>query len=87
MKSVIVTYKDNKYQLEPAGENLIQVLDLLHINLYKEKTVETNQWLKQISRGEMTPGEAVSRETDELRKNIFNNTQVIPAPVSTHELP
>jgi len=87
IKYVYISIKDNKYQLEPAGENLIQVLDRLHINLYKEKTVETNQWLKQISRGEMTPTEAVSREAEELKRNILNNTEVIPAPVSTHELP
>lgn len=82
-----ISIKDNKYQLEPDGENLIQVLDRLHINLYKEKTVETNQWLKQISRGEMTPSEAVAREAEELRKNILNNNEVIPAPQTSGELP
>ena len=82
-----ISIKDNKYQLEPAGENLVQVLDRLHINLYKEKTVETNQWLKQISRGEMTPTEAVAREAQELRKNIINNSEVIPAPLTQGDLP
>ena len=87
IKYKYISIKDNKYFLEPAGENLVQVLDRLHVNLYKDKTVETNQWLKQISRGEMTPGEAVAREAEELRKNIINNNEVIPAPQSQRELP
>ena len=87
VKYKYISIKDNKYQLEPDGENLIQVLDRLHINLYKEKTVETNQWLKQISRGEMTPAEAVAHEAEELRKNIINNNEVIPAPQASGELP
>lgn len=82
-----ISIKNNKYQLEPAGEKLIQVLDRLKINLYKEKTVETNQWLKQISRGELTPAEAVAMEAKELRKNILNNTEVIPAPITNRDLP
>lgn len=80
VKYQYISISNNKYQLEPDGEKLIQVLDRLHINLYKEKTVETNQWLKQISRGEMTPTEAVAREAEELKKNILNNREVIPAP-------
>jgi len=82
-----ISIKDNKYELEPAGENLVLVLDRLHVNLYKEKTVETNQWLKQISRGEMTPGEAVALEAEELRKNMQNNKEVIPAPNPQKQLP
>ena len=82
-----ISIKNNKYQLEMAGEKLIQVLDRLQINLYKEKTVETNQWLKQISRGEMTPEEAVALEAKELRKNIVNNKEVIPAPITERLLP
>jgi len=87
VKYKYISIKDNKYQLEPAGENLIGVLDRLHINLYKEKTVETNQWLKKISRGEMTPTEAVLLEAEELRKNIVNNREVIPAPITQNKLP
>ena len=87
VKYAYISIKDNKYQLEPAGESLIQVLNRLHINLYKEKTVETNQWLKQISRGEITPAEAVALEAEELRKNITNNREVIPVPITTRELP
>ena len=87
IKYKYISIKNNKYQLEPAGENLIQVLDRLKINLYKEKTVETNQWLKQISRGELTPAEAVAMEAKELRNNILNNKEVIPAPITSRALP
>lgn len=58
------------YTITELGKKFIHLLDQLEINLYKDKTVEMNQWLIAVNQGEMTVDECVERCSSELRKII-----------------
>lgn len=65
-----ISEKDTIYSIEPKGVLLIKVLDQLHINLYKERTVTFSQQLKKVGRGEMEVKDVVSQAKEELEHII-----------------
>ncbi|HHD2783182.1 TPA: DNA topoisomerase [Clostridium perfringens] len=60
--------------IEPKGIKLIEILDKLNIDLYKEKTVEFSKILKKVYKDEMKIDAAIEIFSNELRE-IFNNSK------------
>lgn len=61
-----ISQKGANYSIEPFGEKLIEVLDKLHINLYKEKTVEFSEMQKKVFKGIVTIDDLLELVKDEL---------------------
>lgn len=66
-----ISRKKDVFSIEEKGIKFIETLDLLGIDLYKEKTVEFSKLLKQIFQGNKTVEEALERAKQELN-NIFS---------------
>ncbi|MFH5911213.1 type IA DNA topoisomerase [Clostridium perfringens] len=60
--------------IEPKGIKLIEILDKLNIDLYKEKTVEFSKILKKVYKDEIKIEAAIEIFSNELRE-IFNNSK------------
>ncbi|MDM0935621.1 DNA topoisomerase [Clostridium perfringens] len=60
--------------IEPKGIKLIEILDKLNIDLYKEKTVEFSKILKKVYKDEIKIEAAIEILSNELRE-IFNNSK------------
>lgn len=60
--------------IEPKGIKLIEILDKLNIDLYKEKTVEFSKTLKKVYKDEIKIDAAIEIFSNELRE-IFNNSK------------
>ena len=60
--------------IEPKGIKLIEILDKLNIDLYKEKTVEFSKILKRVYKDEIKIDAAIEIFSNELRE-IFNNSK------------
>ncbi|MDM0935703.1 DNA topoisomerase [Clostridium perfringens] len=60
--------------IEPKGIKLIEILDKLNIDLYKEKTVEFSKILKKVYKDEIKIDVAIEIFSNELRE-IFNNSK------------
>lgn len=60
--------------IEPKGIKLIEILDKLNIDLYKEKTVEFSKILKKVYKDEIKIDAAIEIFSNELRE-IFNNSK------------
>ena len=60
--------------IEPKGIKLIEILDKLNIDLYKEKTVEFSKILKKVYKDEVKIEDAIEIFSNELRE-IFNNSK------------
>lgn len=71
-----ISEKNTKLSIEPMGEKLIESLDKLHINLYKEKTVEFSKLLKQVFHGDTEVQECVDFTAKELRSIVDGGTAV-----------
>ncbi len=65
-----ISQKGSNYSIEPLGEKLIEILDKLKIDLYKNKTVEFSKLLKKVYKGEIEMNEVV----DEVVKELDNIT-------------
>ena len=65
--------------IEPKGIALIEILDKLQINLYKEKTVELGINLKNVFKGINSVDDMINISKKEL-ENIFNNSLNIEIP-------
>lgn len=61
-----ISQKGANYSIEPFGEKLIEVLDKLHINLYKEKTVEFSEMQKKVFKGIVKIDDLLELVKDEL---------------------
>lgn len=46
-KNEYISQKGSTYSIEPLGEKLVEILDTLKIDLYKNKTVEFSKLLKK----------------------------------------
>ncbi|MGY0395036.1 DNA topoisomerase [Fusobacterium sp. SYSU M8A802] len=66
-----ISQKKSNYTIEPLGEKLIEILEKLKINLYKEKSVEFGKALKQVYKNEKSIDSILSIASEEL-KNIIN---------------
>jgi len=71
-----ISEKNTKLSIEPMGEKLIESLDKLHINLYKEKTVEFSKLLKQVFHGDTEVQECVDFTAKELRSIVDGGAAV-----------
>ncbi|EGT0000223.1 DNA topoisomerase III [Clostridium perfringens] len=60
--------------IDPKGIKLIEILDKLNIDLYKEKTVEFSKILKKVYKDEIKIDAAIEIFSNELRE-IFNNSK------------
>ena len=68
--------RNTKLSIEPMGEKLIESLDKLHINLYKEKTVEFSKILKQVFHGDTEVQECVDFTAKELHSIVDGGAAV-----------
>ena len=71
-----ISEKNTKLSIEPMGEKLIESLDSLHINLYKEKTVEFSKLLKQVFHNKKGVQECVDFTASELRTIVEGGAAV-----------
>lgn len=65
-----------KLSITDFGIKFIETLEKLGINLWKEKTVELSQLLKQVNKGISTVEELVKYATEEISKIIEGGSQV-----------
>ncbi|MDR3258696.1 MAG: DNA topoisomerase [Fusobacteriaceae bacterium] len=72
-----ISQKKNTYSIEPLGEKLIEILDQLNINLYKERTVDFSKQLKKIYKGEAYIDDIVETASIELKSIISNKNNKI----------
>ena len=75
-KNEYISQKGSTYSIEPLGEKLVEILDTLKIDLYKNKTVEFSKLLKKIYKGESEVEEVVNKTIDELNKIIGQDIEV-----------
>ena len=68
-----ISQKKQTYSIEQSGIKLIESLDNLKINLYKEKTVEFSMILKSILKGEKTLQDGIDVTKNELYRIIDDN--------------
>jgi len=71
-----ITEKKTSLSVEPTGIILIETLDKLNINLYKEKTVEFSKNLKKVYRNEMDIKSCVDEVLKELKEIIKNGENI-----------
>ncbi|MFZ2539109.1 MAG: DNA topoisomerase [Oscillospiraceae bacterium] len=72
-KNLYISEKDTSFSIEPLGIYLIETLDKLHIDLYKDKTVQFSKQLKAVYNSASTTQDVVSMITDELNNIISSN--------------
>lgn len=64
--------KNNTFYIDKKGKQLIQVLNELNIDMFKEKTVELSKILKKVYRQELSKEEALNIYSKDLRGIIEN---------------
>lgn len=75
-KNKYISEKSGVYMLEDMGEYLIDRLNTLGIDLYKEKTVYLNQILKNIYTGKETIAGMLMKIKEELNEIIFSKNNI-----------
>lgn len=68
-----ITKNNSYFSITSFGEKVIQLLDDLEVNLYKEKNIEFSQTLKKIYHGMMTIEEALSETWNTLSEIVEKN--------------
>lgn len=71
-----ISLKGSNFSLEPLGEKLIEILDKLHINLYKDKTVEFSKTLKKVFKGETQIDDLIEMTKKELEEIIKADIEI-----------
>jgi len=71
-----ISESKGKYKIELLGISLINVLDNLNVNLYKEKSVEFNKMLKQVNTGTLSVNQAVTAVKNELHTEIKKDVEI-----------
>lgn len=71
-----ISLKSSNFSLEPLGGKLIEILDKLNINLYKDKTVEFSKILKKVYKGETQIDELIEMTKKELEEIIKTDTEI-----------
>lgn len=69
-----ISENNSVLSIEPKGIKLIEILDKLNIDLYKEKTVEFSKILKKVYKDEIKIDAAIEIFSNELIE-IFNNSK------------
>ena len=76
IKEKYLSQKGQNFSIEPLGEDLIKTLDILQINLYKNRTIEFSKLLKKISRGETSLESLISLTKEELDITISKKVEI-----------
>ena len=73
-----LSLKKQSFSIEEKGIKLIELLDKLNIDLYKEKNIEFSKSLKKIYNGQQTIDELLKDTEEKLQKivKISNNTEI-----------
>lgn len=71
-----ISQKGSNFSLEPLGEKLVEILDKLNINLYKDKTVEFSKILKKVYKGETQIDELIALTKKELEEIIKTDIEI-----------
>ena len=73
-----LSLKKQSFSIEEKGIKLIELLDKLNIDLYKEKNIEFSKSLKKIYNGQQTIDELLKDTEEKLRKivKISNNIEI-----------
>ena len=73
-----LSLKKQSFSIEEKGIKLIELLDKLNIDLYKEKNVEFSKSLKKVFNGKQTINELLKNTEEELQKivKISDNTEI-----------
>lgn len=71
-----ISEKKTILSVEPLGVKLIETLDKLNINLYKEKTVEFSKNLKKVYRNQMNIESCIDQVAKELYEIIKNSNSI-----------
>lgn len=74
--SQYIACRENSYYLLDRGEYLINTMDTLDIDLYRDRTVEFNKLLISVNKGEMEIEEVVNRSKTDLVNIIQNADQI-----------
>ena len=75
-KEGYISQKDSTYYLESFGEQLINILDILKINLYKEKTVEFSEMQKKVYKGSAKISDLIDLVIYELDKIVNSGIKI-----------
>ena len=71
-----ISRKGDVFSIEDKGIKFIETLNLLRIDLYKEKTVEFSKSLKQIFSNKKNTEEILQEAKEELKKIISNEVEI-----------
>ena len=73
-----LSLKKQSFSIEEKGIKLIELLDKLNVDLYKEKNVEFSKSLKKVFNGKQTINELLKNTEEELQKivKISDNTEI-----------
>lgn len=71
-----ISQKKSTYSIEPLGENLIEVLNKLNINLYAERTVIFGKLLKQVYKNEKNIEDVIKTAYEELDNIIKQDIEI-----------
>lgn len=71
-----ISSKGANYSIEALGEKLIEVLGKLHINLYKEKTVEFSEMQKKVYKGTETIENLLNLTRKEIETIVNSNIEI-----------
>ncbi len=71
-----ISQQGANYEIEPFGIKLIDVLNKLHINLYKEKTVEFSEMQKKVYKGTVIIEDLLDLVKDELFTIVNSNIEI-----------
>lgn len=85
IKYKYISRQKGSYYLEPLGERIINVLDKLKINLYKDKTVEFSLLLKKVNKNELNLNDVILKVTEELKKIVNTDIEIEKAPLPEKE--
>lgn len=77
--------KNGSYYLEPLGERIVNNLDKLQINLYKDRTVEFSKFLKKVNKNEITIEEIIDNVKKELIEIFSKKVEIEKAPAPIKE--
>ena len=74
-----ITQENSNYSITSKGEKLIQLLDELKINLYKERTVEFSKDLKKVFHNMKTIDDVLGNTWNVLNEIIENGKDIKPS--------
>lgn len=76
-KDGYIEEKKNHLEITQKGKKLIEILNDLHINLYKEKTVEIGKELKAIYNRQTTTDDVLAKIKNEVKNGIDKQAIII----------